>query len=309
MARALAEVGAVRQDRAAGVLGRLGARPRMIPVRLRLSGAGVGQHTFSFDVADDPLLSPLLLYVSLNGILASKARVFGGASVHLQDGSVIKMVDTEDVTLDNLYAGPAAVDYGTGIPAYILHLLMNNTWSQPQIAGVNLLFAYEEVPRIARIRRATLDRYRVTAGEAVEVTVLLSPYRGPDQLLTREIVVPPETLPGSISITIGSALAVSHDEEHDVPQLPRDLDQLIWLINQLRRNDRIYVLASREDSGILLGGNRMPNLPPSVARVLTRPPGAGNVTIIPRRSILEEVILTDYAVEGFVRVQLEVVAP
>ena len=309
MARALAEVGAVRQDRAAGVLGRLGARPRMIPVRLRLSGAGVGQHTFSFDVADDPLLSPLLLYVSLKGILASKARAFGGASVHLQDGSVIKMVNTEDVTLDNLYAGPAAVDYGTGIPAYILHLLMNNTWSQPQIAGVNLLLAYEEVPRIARIRRATLDRYRVTAGEAVEVTVLLSPYRGPDQLLTREIVVPPETLPGSISITIGSALAVSHDEEHDAPQLPRDLDQLIWLINQLRRNDRIYVLASREDSGMLLGGNRMPNLPPSVARVLTRPPGAGNVTIIPRRSILEEVILTDYAVEGFVRVQLEVVAP
>ncbi len=309
MARALAEVGAVRQDRAAGVLGRLGARPRMIPVRLRLSGTGVGQHTFSFDVADDPLLSPLLLYVSLNGILASKARVFGGASVHLQDGSVIKMVDTEDVTLDNLYAGPAAVDYGTGIPAYILHLLMNNTWSQPQIAGVNLLFAYEEVPRIARIRRATLDRYRVTAGEAVEVTVLLSPYRGPDQLLTREIVVPPQTLPGTISITIGGALAVSHDEERDVPQLPRDLDQLIWLINQLRRNDRIYILASREDSGVLLGGNRMPNLPPSVARVLTRPRGAGNVTIIPRRSILEEVVLTDYAVEGSVRIELEVVAP
>ncbi len=309
MTRALAEVGALRQDRAAGVFGRIGARPRMIPVRLQLAGAGLGEHRFSFDVADDPLLSPLLLYVSLNGILASKARVFGGATVRLREGSVIKMVGTDDVALDNLYAGPAAVDYGTGITAYILHLLMNNTWSRPQIAGVNLLFDYEEVPRIARIRRATLDRYRVAPGEAVEVAVLLSPYRGPDRLLTREIVVPPETLPGTISITIGSALAVRHDEEHDVPQLPRDLDQLIRLINQLRHNDRIYILASGEDSGVLLGGNRMPNLPPSVARVLTRPRGAGNVTSIPRRVIFEEVIATDYAVEGSVRVQLEVMAP
>ena len=84
---------------------------------------------------------------------------------------------------------------------------------------------------------------------------------------------------------------------------------MIRLINQLRRNDRIHILASREDSGVLLGGNRMPNLPPSVARVLTRPGGAGNVTYIQRRSIVEEVIPTDYTVEGSVRVQLEVVAP
>ncbi len=309
MARALGEVGAVRQDRSAGVLGRVGARPRMIPVRLQLSGTGAGQHTFAFDIADDPLLSPLLLYVSLNGILASSARVVGGATVQLREGSVIKMVGAEDVTLANLYAGITAVEYGTGIAAFVLHLLMNNTWSQPQIAGVNLLLDYEEVPRIARIRRATLDRYRAVPGEAVEVTVVVSPYRGPDRMLTRQIVIPPETLPGTVSITIGSAAAVIDDEQQHDPRLPRDLDQLIRLINRLRRNDRIYILASREDSGVLLGGHRMPNLPPSVARVLTRPRGSGNVTYIPRRNILEEVLLTDYAIEGSVRVELEVVAP
>jgi hypothetical protein len=81
---------------------------------------------------------------------------------------------------------------------------------------------------------------------------------------------------------------------------------LIWLINQLRRNDRIYILASRDDSGVLVGGDRMPNLPPSVARVLTRPRSKGNVTIIPRRNVLEEVLPTDYAVEGYARIHLEV---
>jgi hypothetical protein len=309
IARPLGEVGAVRQDRAAGLVGRVGARPRMIPVRLQLRGAEGVEHAFSFDIADDPLLSPLLLYVSLNGVLASKERAFGNATIRLREGSVIKMVGTEDVALDNLYAGPAAFDYGTGIAAYILYLLMNNTWTQPQIAGVNLLFDYEETPRLARIRRAALDRYRVAPGEAVEVTVVLSPYRGPDQLLTREILVPPETPAGELTVSIGGALAVGRDQELEHPVLPRDLDQLIWLINQLRRNDRIYILASRDDSGVLLGGDRMPNLPPSVARVLTRPKSKGNVTAIPHRSVLEEIVPADFAVEGYARIRLEVEAP
>jgi hypothetical protein len=306
IARPLGEVGAVRQDRAVGLVGRLGARPRMIPVRLQLTDAAGGEHEFSFDIADDSLLSPLLLYISLNGVLASKERSFGNATVRLRAGSVIKMLGSDDVELDNLYAGPDAFDYGTGIAAYILYLLMNNTWSEPQVVGVNILVDYEEAPRLARIRRAALDRYRVAPGESVEVTVVLSPYRGPDLLLTREIFVPPETPPGPLSIAIGGALAVSRHEEFDGPLLPRDLDQLIWLINRLRRNDRIYILARRDDSGVLVGGDRMPNLPPSVARALTRPRSTGNVTSIPQRAVLEEVLPTDYAVEGHARIRLEV---
>jgi hypothetical protein len=90
IATPLAEVGALRQDRSSGVLGRLDVRPRMIPVRLQLTRQAGTEHTFSFDIADDPLLSPLLLYVSLQGILASKERGFGSATVRLKEGSVIK---------------------------------------------------------------------------------------------------------------------------------------------------------------------------------------------------------------------------
>ena len=309
LTRPLGEVGAVRQDRASGIVGRLGASPRMIPVRLQLTDADGVAHEFSFDVADDPLLSPLLLYVSLNGVLAGKERAVGSATLRLREGSVIKLLGNDDVALDNLFAGPAAFEYGTGIPAYILHLLMNNTWGEPRIAGVNLLVDYEQAPRRARIRRAALDRYRVRAGGTVEVTVLLSPYRGPDLLLTREIVVPPETPSGPLTVSVGGALAVSRDDDDDGPVVPRDLDELIWLINRLRRNDRVYILATRADSGALVGVERLPNLPPSVARVLLMPASKGSVTFIPRRAVLEELLPTDYAVEGYVSLGLEVIGP
>ncbi len=306
MATPLGEVGSLRQDRTSGVYGIVGAEPRMIPVRLQLSASD--EHQYAFDVADDPLLTPLLLYASLNGILASKERVYGQATVRLREGSVIKLMGNEDVALDNLFAGASAFDHGTGLAAYILYLLMNNTWTQPQVAGINLLMEVDETPRTARIHRVSVDRYRAAPGDEIEVAVVLRPYRGSDRVLRRKVVIPPETPPGPLTVAIGGALAIARGQRQDEPVAPTDLDQLIWLINQLRRNDRIYIIGTQKDTGILIGGARMPNLPPSVARVLTRPKTRGNFSYVRERGVLEEAILTDYAVEGSASVELLVEA-
>jgi len=309
IATPLGEVGALRQDRASGVFGRLGVSPRMIPVRFQLVSNHGTESNYSFDIADDAALSPLLLYFSLNGILANKERGFGNATVRVKQGSVIKMVDGTDVELDNLFAGPAAFDYGTGVAAYVLHLLMNNAWSVPQITGINLLLEFQELPMTGQIRRAALDRYRVRAGESVEATIVVKPFRGRDEVLRRTIQIPPETPPGRLTIDIGGAQTIARRDARDEPVLPRNLGQLIRLINELRRNDRIYVVANREDSGVLLAGVRLPSLPPSAIGILSRPKRRGNLTIVPSRRILEEVIATDYSVEGAARLEIEVEAP
>jgi hypothetical protein len=309
IASPLAEVGALRQDRASGVFGRLAATPRMIPVRFQLARASGLEETFSFDIADDPALSPLLLYFSLNGILASRERGFGNATVRLREGSVIKMADSDDVALDNIFAGSTAFDYGTGIAAYVLHLLMNNTWSTPEIAGVNLLLEYSELPLTGRIRRASLDRYRARPGDEIEATVVVTPYRGRDETFTRRFLIPEETRPGRMTLEVGGAQTVARNDAQNEPVMPRDLGQLIQLINDLRRNDRVYLVANQEDTGVLLAGARLPNLPPSVMEVLSRPKSRGNVIQVPQRRVLEEVISTGYSVEGAARLEIEVVAP
>jgi len=79
-------------------------------------------------------------------------------------------------------------------------------------------------------------------------------------------------------------------------------------VNRLKRNDRVYVVASRSDNGVFLGGARLPNLPPAVASILTRPRSYGNYTFVPERGVLEDEIPADGAVDGFVRVSVEVVA-
>jgi hypothetical protein len=71
----------------------------------------------------------------------------------------------------------------------------------------------------------------------------------------------------------------------------------------------VYIAVTREDAGVLIDGARLPNLPPSVASVLSRPTSRGLFTEVPWRSLLEEVVSTDFVVEGASRIELVVETP
>lgn len=304
----LREMGAFRQDRAAAIFGRIGATPTMIPVRIQMTDGSGSRRSLSFDIVDDPLVAPLLFYSALNGVLGTFERTFGAATLRLREGSTIKLDGADDVRLDNLYSGDGAAGDACGWSAFLLYLVMNNDWSTPKVRGINLILDYEREPRTATVRRVTLDRYRVRAGGSVTARIVLSPYRGADRTLTREIEIPEETAAGTLTLQVGSAASINRADDVDGPIVPRDLDQLVFLINRLRKNDRVYVVASRGDAGVFLGGSRLPNLPPSVTTLLTRPRSWGNYTFVPQRGVLEDEIPADTALEGFARVSLEVEA-
>lgn len=305
----LSEVGAFRQDRAPAIFGRIGAAPKMIPVRLQMNDGAGRSRNFAFDLADDPLLAPVFFYEALNGILAATERVYGSLTLRLREGSVIRMTGEEEVELDNLFAGPAAPGQATGLSAYILYLLLNNEWKTPEITGINLILDYDEEPKTGSIRRVTLDRYRVHPGETLTVSAVVAPYRGAETVLTREIEIPAETPPGRLLLEVGDAASLNRAEAEEDGFAPRTLKQLVGLVNRLRRNDRIYIVGIRADSGVFVGGARLPNLPPSAQAILSRPRSFGHTTVIPQRGILEEEILIPYAAEGFARVPLDVEAP
>ena len=58
-------------------------------------------------------------------------------------------------------------------------------------------------------------------------------------------------------------------------------------------------MLTRGDNGILYQGERLPNLPPSVAQVMVRPQTRGNYQRLLYRGVAEEAVLTDYALEGY----------
>jgi hypothetical protein len=301
------ELGVIEQDRSVGISGSLGGASRLIPIRLKLSSKGGKSQWFAFDVVEDSFLSPYLIYYAINAVLASSQKSYGDATVKVMEGSVMKVAGEQDVELANLYSGPLSPFYASGTVAYIAQLILNNEYSASRIQGINLTMEYSDELRTARIERVWCEKDRVRPGERVALTVTLQPFRGGEITRVFHLTIPEELTPGRVTLQVGDGSTVSRREEEGAKELrPRDLSQLIWLINHIRTNDRLYVILTRPDNGILFQGARMPDLPPSKALVMLRPQTEGNFHRVAFRGISEDSIPTDFAVEGYKLFSLEV---
>ena len=70
-------IGTFRQDRATAIAGTLGKGPDLIPVRISLDTERGLKKSFSFEVVNDQLFTPLLTYVSIvNTLTVVRARVW-----------------------------------------------------------------------------------------------------------------------------------------------------------------------------------------------------------------------------------------
>ena len=301
-------VGAFHQDRAAGLAGRLGARARTLPVRIELQHEGDAARAFAYEIVDDPLLTPVLLYLTVGGILTTTQRGPGDASVELREGSVLLVGDEERAELANLFAGPDAVAEASAWVGLVADAILTNPLEPVRVKGVNLLLRYSDTAKSARITGAWADRRQVRPGEHVVLTVGLLANREGESLETIPIEIPTELAPGRLTIHVGDARTLTRIEQSGADgRMPLSLGHLLDLINSFRRNQSLSILGTREEPSILIGSEPFPNLPPSRAALILRGEGRGGFPILRTRAILDETRDSDYEIEGYRRIELEVV--
>ncbi|MEE9226176.1 MAG: hypothetical protein V3U66_00400, partial [Acidobacteriota bacterium] len=294
----LEEVGVFEQDRTAGIAGRLGSVADLIPVRLDLTLPGGRVREYRFELIRTGYLTPYLLYMVLNGILNTEGRGFADPTVDIQEGSTILLQGQENIVLKNRFSGPISPYISAALPAFILHILMANEYEPAEISGINLRLRYDQEPHFARIERIWCDRGTVRPGESVTLSVALRPFREAGYTRTLEIEIPEEEPPGRILLQVGNGLELSHRDYGSRDSPPRDLPQLIRLINHLRSNDKVYVFLTRPGRETVIRGERFSHLPPSKASLLLEPQINEDILFLPERRILEDAIETDHVITG-----------
>ncbi len=309
LAGPLEEVGAITQDRFPGVAGMKGEHVKMVPVRVEMRRSDGETSSFRFDIVPDPLLTPGLLHVSLLSLLSSEEKNVGDITLRIRQGSRIQISDDLDVKLDNLFSGEQSVLYTSGTVAYMTYLLLNNEERPAQIQGINLLLDYEDNRRTARIDKIWLERYTARPGETLPLHVSVVPYRSTPLTVDIPLKIPKEAPEGKVLLQVGDSLTLSRMEAvGGTPYfVPRGLDHLVWLLNHIRANQKVYATVIMPDNGALIAGQRLPNLPPSVASVLLQP-SAGQIgpARVPFRALLEASAETSSAVRGYQRAILEI---
>lgn len=298
-------VGAMTQDRATGIFGRLGEMPRMLPVKIKLRTSRGRNEEVNFESAIDELLTPLIVNAGVSNALLSNERNVGDSTIELSGEIAVR--GEASVKLNRRYAGPQASAFAASAAAIPLNALLRAGFEGLDISGITLNLTATDGSRTALLDRISMDRIQVRAGQTVEISAFARTAAGKVVIQKIPVTIPKDTAPGTVSITIGDGGAVQQNTP--ITQfIPKSATELIATINRLKRSDRLYAVITRNSTGIVIGSSEMPNLPPSMLATLNNDRTTGGLKPTLQTIIADvEIPSGEYIVAGSQTLTIEVI--
>ncbi len=309
----LAEVGApagrITQDRSVGALGEVGRQPSLIPLSIKLTSSTGAAREFKIEIIRDRILGPLLVNMSVASLLSSEERSYGNMTyaldgdVYLENGSSVHL---EDMFSGNLDTAPSSV---SGLLTAVVFYLANNEFEDAGIHQIELrVRAFEEV-KFATLERVWLDKYEAVPGERIQVRIYYRTFGGEIFQEAVEIDAPPLPAGSEFSLVIADAASM-HQLESSLYRsqdfVPRSFSQLVRLLNNLRKNNRIYFKMMAAKPGLFLKGEEMPNLPPSMKSMFSSPRAATSPTELTRSTLREYQMPIPYVFRGMAAIPVRI---
>ena len=269
-------VGSISQDRASGIFGLLGKAPKMIPVKVNLHTSRDRTETYSYEVATDSFLTPLLLNITLFNTITSSERALGDATITVQ--GEIRIKGQEPVKIDRRFssANNSPIMAAGSIAAHVSALLTSG-FDDVQLDGITLDISSLETKYAGTRERITLDRTEVQRGEKVEVQAFVRTESGKQFVQRIPLEIPNDAALGQLLVFVGDGNALQEGSAAKA-FVPQDLSQLVRAINTVKKSDRLYVKLFRITPGAVIGTSELPNLPPSVVATLNSDRTSGGYT-------------------------------
>ena len=268
-------VGNMSQDRATGIYGQLGQSPKMIPVRVNLRTSRDRLETYSYEVANDSFLTPLLLNLTIYSTITSSERSIGDATISVS--GKINIVGQDSITVDRRFSAANAPMLAAGSVAVPVNALLSSGFENVQIGGITLDITASETKYAATLERIALDRTEAGRGETVEVQAYVRTESGKQFVQRIPVQIPRDVPLGQLLVFVGDGSALQQGSASQA-FVPQDLSQLVGAINKMKKSDRLYVKLFRITPGAVIGTSELPNLPPSMLATLNSDRTSGGYT-------------------------------
>ncbi len=296
-------IGRFTQDRTPGAAGEVGVMPHLIPLNIGLQTGPASRKDFKLKLIADKFLTPAIVNMAVSTLVTSEGRSLGdlsldfNADVFLDKGGL-------SVHLEDLFSGsydnpPTSL---SGLLAAVVHYLMNNEFKDVGIFRIDLNVRALEESRQASLEKVLLDKYEVSPGEAIQLKAFYRTQK--EESLMEEVTVAAPALPAGseFQLLVGDAASMQQVEraQYRIQELvPRSLDQLVRLLNNLRKNNRIYFRIMAPKPGLFLKGEELPNLPPTLKTMFASPrASAAGPTEITRSTLSEYQLAIPYVFKG-----------
>ncbi|HEX9501892.1 MAG TPA: SpoIVB peptidase S55 domain-containing protein [Thermoanaerobaculia bacterium] len=300
-------VGAFRQDRSTGIMGMVGDNADMIPIDVTVDGSGLSQ-SYHVNIVRHSLLSPLILAMAADSVVANAQRAAGERTVMLESEIKLKGF-TEPIRLREGWAGAQARQ---AIPAYLAVVsgyVMSNEFRVADIERVKIHLRHDDDLKIAKLIEASIDtpeKGKINPGSTVKVRTVLKPYRGEPFVETFDVKIPDNQAPGSAYLLVGSGSLANQIDFSLVPPDPRTLEQVIAVLGRLRPSTDLTIGLYSSAEGAVTAGVYLPNLPPSMRAVVTADSTNGAQSAVRYHAAQHLSRPLGYIVDGAVKIDLEV---
>ncbi len=263
-------VGALTTDESAAILGRIGKKPKMIPMTIRVDRYNDPEkRVYNCQVANDRLLTPILFASAVSGA----ASYLGDFPLdHTIEYKVaINVQQAEPITFENVSTGSGVNDMILESRASVA-LLMNNPFKKINIESLD--FEIQIMPKniISQIWSVNLSDTKVKAGETIEIAAVVESFLAGKKKYQFSLKIPEDMPPGGYELTVCGSQDYAQFLRKAVPYkfIAQSLPSLIEAINNALqiRQDKLYCLLALPPGGVALERAELPDLPATKALVL-----------------------------------------
>jgi hypothetical protein len=298
-------VGAISQDRASGIFGLLRQAPKMIPVKVNLHTSRDRTETYSYEIANDSFLTPLLLNITLFNTITSSERALGDSTISVK--GEIKIKGQESIQIDRRFSASNSPIMAAGSIAAPVSSLLTSGFDDVQLDGITLDISSSENKYAGALERITVDRTEVRRGEKIEVQAYVRTESGKQFVQRIPVQIPEDAALGQLLVFVGDGGALQEGSPAKA-FVPQDLSQLVRAINTVKKSDRLYVKLFRITPGAVIGTSELPSLPPSVVATLNSERTSGGYTPTVLSPVYEmELPPAEFVISGQQLIPIEVV--
>jgi len=288
-------VGSVHHDQRAGLSGRTGPAPAMVPVSVEIelpAASGAGKRSYEFEVVDDRQLTPTLVFWALYNSLLAEAddaslQNLGYRIETVWEGT--SALEAEPLVLSGVTSGPGGAMRLAAEWMAPLSILLNNSFENVRLKEVRARLVFSRPMATATIVGLTGPRVLPAPGSEVVFRVEIQPRFGGRQVIEMPVVLPANLEPGPFRVIAASAAELFAFESQRASGRFQvaDLGGIIDILRTGRSGDTLVLAILAPGRNVVLQGQEMHNLPGSVSQLLE----TGNMQA--PRTLADYVLRTD----------------
>ncbi|MEE4312554.1 MAG: SpoIVB peptidase S55 domain-containing protein [candidate division KSB1 bacterium] len=311
-------IGTVLQDRPSGIMGVIGKEAPVFPVRIEYSSPIEAGRIYNYTIAGDKSLSDFTsIFLWLTILTTLETARFSTGDYSMNMNAVIHLKNGEEVSIDNFYTsasfgeqeggGKDIMAAATDVAMRMIALL-SNEFKYPDIESLELKFHATPGRKNLTIEKIWYDKTEIQCGDDINVSIQVREYQKEPFVIKRNIKIPEHLARSRLALAVGSGQFIQQVERNINPNKfrPNSYDELIALLNEVKRNDAIYIQLIALEKGAYINGQELSDLPPSILNIYKSPKMKGDNIKISRTVLREDTIPMEFRVFGGKTISLPV---